>query len=180
MRVLSAFHAMMSNAGRALAQQPVQHHVVEDQVVGPQLVERRCHPGAVEHACAGHLPFQPGHGLLVGEDAEHARLAVVEQRVQQRDRADPVVAGAGQIRGGHRGQRAAEAQPDDVYLVRAGDVGDHVDRRARAADEVVVQRDVPLTRVRVAVADREHRAVVLDRPLQEAAPGREVPSRSTC
>src|SRR5215468_5784300 len=55
-------------------------------------------------------------GPLVGEGAEHPGLAVVEQGVEQRDRADTVVARLGQVGGEHRGHGAAEAQPDDVGL----------------------------------------------------------------
>ncbi len=159
---------------RVLAQQPVGHHVVEDQVVGAQRVERGGHLPALQDALLLHLPFQPGHRAFVGERAEHARLAVVEQGVEQRDRAEPVVTGARQVGGEHPGERPAEAQPDDVDLRRPGDVGDDVQRGARAVDEVVVQGDVAHARARVAVGDREDRALVGDGPLQEAAAGGQV------
>ena len=114
------------------------------------------------------------HRLLVGEGAEDARLAVVEQGVEQRDRADPVVALLGEVGRQHGGQRAAEAQADDVDLGRAGDLGDDVERFPRAVDEVIVERHAAHGGVRVAVGDREHGPLVLYRPLQEAAAGRQV------
>ena len=106
--------------------------------------------------------------------AQHARLAVVQQGVEQGDRADPVVALLGQVRGQHGGQRPAQAQPDDVDLGRAGDLTDDVQRLPRAVDEVVVQGGSAHGRLRIAVGDGEHGALVLDRPLQEAASRRQV------
>ena len=107
---------------RVLAHQPVAHHVVEDQVVGPQDVERAGHRGALEGAGLGDLLDQLLDGLLVGEVAQHARLGVVEHRVEQGQRADPAVAALGEVGGGDRGQRAAQAQPDDVDRLGAGDL----------------------------------------------------------
>ena len=59
---------------RLLAHQPVGHHVVEDQVVGPQDVER-ARPSTRPRACPrlAHLALQLLHGLLVGERAQRAR-----------------------------------------------------------------------------------------------------------
>ena len=159
---------------RLLAHQPVGHHVAEDQVVGAQQVEGASHLAGLQDALLRHLLLQPPHRLLVGEGAEDAGLAVVEQRVEQRDRADPVVALLGQVRRQHGGQRAAQAQADDVDLGRSGDLGDDVERLARAVDEVVVQGRAAHGCVRVAVGDREHGALVLHRPLQEAATRRQV------
>ena len=100
--------------------------------------------------------------------------AVVEQGVEQRQGLDSFLTGGGQMRGEHRGQRPAQAQPHDVGLLRAGDVGHDVERGAQPVVEVVLERDAAHRRPGVAPGDREHRALVLDRPLQEAAPGGQV------
>ena len=160
--------------GRLLAHQPVGHHVVEDQVVGPQDVERARHRGALERALAAHLALQLLHRREVGERAERAGLRVVEHRVDQGEGADPAVARLLQVRGGDGGQRAAEAQPHDVDRLGAGDVADDVERGLRAVDEVVVHRGGRHVGGRVDVADGEHGAPVLDGPLDEAAARREV------
>ena len=160
--------------GWLLAHQPVGHHVVEDQVVGPQDVERARHRGTLERALAAHLALQLLHRREVGERAERAGLRVVEHRVDQGEGADPAVARLLQVRGRDGGQRTAEAQPHDVDRLRAGDVADDVERGLRAVDEVVVHRGGRHVGGRVDVADGEHGAPVLDGPLDEAAARRQV------
>jgi len=98
-----------------------------------------------------------------------ARVGEVDHRVEQGDRVDPVVAHLVEVGGRHQGERAAQAEPDQVDLAAAGDVLDDVHRRAGAADEVVIHGGVGHRRVGVAVADREDRALVAHRPLDEAA-----------
>ena len=160
--------------GRLLAHQPVRDHVVEDQVVGPQDVEGADHLLGLEVPVALHAFFQLGHGRLVGEQRQRARLGVVQHRVQQGDRVDPVVAHLVQVGRGHHGQRPAQAEADEVDPLGAGDLADHVHRRPRALDQIVVHRGACHRRVRVAVADREHGPPVLHRPLDEAALRRQV------
>ena len=73
-----------------------------------------------------------------------------------------------------RSHGAAQAEPGDIDLVRAGDVADDVEGCVGPLDQVVLQRDVPHRGPGIAVGDREHGALVLDRPLQETAPRGQV------
>src|SRR5215470_12722186 len=74
----------------------------------------------------------------LGKRAEHAGLAVVEQGVEQRDRAHPVVARRSRVRREHGRERTAEAQADDVGLGCAGDVLDDAERGVRPVDQVAM------------------------------------------
>ena len=84
------------------------------------------------------------------------------------------VARLGEVGEQHRRQRAADAEPHDVRLGRAGDLPDDRKRRLRPVEEVVLQRDVPQGRIRVAVADCKHGVAMRDSPLDEAPPGGEI------
>ena len=128
-----------------------------------------------EEALLAHLRARARDRRSVGEDAEHAGLAEVDQRVQERRGADPV------RRRSARGSASSIAvsvpprqRPTMFDLGRAGDLLDRVERGARPVEQVVVERDVAHRLVGVAVADREHGVAVLDRPLDEAPPRREV------
>ncbi len=85
-----------------------------------------------------------------------------------------MVSGPGEVGGEHAGQGAAEAEPGDVDLRGAGDVGDDVERLQRPVEQVVIECHAAHGGVGVAVGDGEDRALVPDRPLDEAAPWREV------
>ncbi len=121
-----------------------------------------------------HLLLQLGDRRLVGEPAQWPRVAEVDHRVEQRDVVDPVVLDLVEVGGGHHREGATQAQPDHVDLLRRGDLADHVERRERAVQQVVVHGRARHRGVRVSVADREDGTAVLHRPLDEAAPGRQV------
>ena len=63
--------------------------------------------------------------------------------------------GARQVGEHDGGERRAEAEGDDVHLLRAGDLLDHVERLERPLAQVVLEAHVPERLVRVAVADAE-------------------------
>ncbi len=73
-----------------------------------------------------------------------------------------------QVREEHGRQRASETQADDVRLVLTGDLADDLERPDRPVELVVVEGHEAHGLVGVAIADREHRVSVLDRPLGEA------------
>ena len=164
----------MSKGWRLLAQQPVVHGVVPHEVVGAHEGEDAHHLRGLEVAPLGHAPLEPLHRGAVREGPEPARPGEVDEGVEQRRRRDAVLAGRLQVGQQRGGQRAAEAEPHDARPLGPGDVPDDVEGRDRPAQQVVVEADVAVGGVRVAVADGEDRVAVLHRPLHEAAPRRQV------
>jgi hypothetical protein len=54
-----------------------------------------------------HLLVEPPDRFLVGECAQDSWLGVIEERVEQRESADPLLSGGCQVGIGYRGQGAA-------------------------------------------------------------------------
>ena len=103
-----------------------------------------------------------------------AGVLVVDPGVEERRRVHEVVAARVEVGEAHRGHRAAEADRQRVDGLAAGDLARDVDGSERAQAQVVVEREVADRRVGVAEADRERRVPVVDGPLDQALPRRQV------
>ena len=149
--------------GRRFALEVVAHHVIPDQIVRPQKAESAGQFLALEQAALAHLQFAELHGRLVDEHIQHARVAKVHQRGQQRDAGHGEGAlaalGLGVPRRQHRQrrgqQRAAHAKAQRVDLFRARDVAHLLDGGDDGLLDVVVPRFLRQRFVGVAPAHHE-------------------------
>ena len=99
---------------RGLALQVVAHHIVPDQLVGPQEVEGERQILAGHDAPLADGAFSQGQLHLVDEDAQHARMGGVQQRGEQRERGSGFLALGGQHSQRGAQQRAADAEAQQV------------------------------------------------------------------
>ena len=157
-----------------LALQPVVPDVLEDEVRRPEGIEGVRHLVGLEVAVLGHLALEPRDGRLVGEDAEGARDGEVGVRVEEGRRLDRAVARRRVLGHADRRQGPAEADRDRVDLRGAGDLLDHTDGVRRPLEPVVLEAELAQRAVGVAIADGEAALPVLDGPLDQALPRREV------
>src|SRR5690606_12309384 len=117
--------------------------IVADDVIPDQVVRPQCREGAGE-LLAPHQsdppdrPLAPGPARLVDEDAEYPRPGEIEQGGEPGHGLGRILATRGQ-RGQGRGQDgAADAEPERVDAVLAGDLTDHANRVEHAEFEIVV------------------------------------------
>ena len=116
----------------------VAHHVVPDQVVGPEETEGGCQVFALEQATFAHFGFTVLDRGFVNEDIQNAGVSEVEQRSQQCEAFDRLFATRGQHgqRCGQDGAAHTKAQGVDGF--GASQVAHHINGLDGGVLDVVI------------------------------------------
>ncbi len=151
---------------RLLAHQIVVHHIVPQQVVGPQDIERRRHVAPVQVAAAGlHQPFQEPHLCLIDKDVHVARVLEILVGGEIGGRIHWLLALGRQVGQRHLLDDPAQAIAQRVDLLRAGDRLDHPQRLHHAHLHIVRPLQVQDRVVGVLPTDGEQRKAGIDQVL---------------
>ena len=150
-----------------VSEQPVVHHVLEDQVVWPQRTEGPRHSRRVQETLLPHLLLKSRDRCLIGERAEQAWFGEIGMGIEECRGLDGFVTSCRVVGQPQCGERSTQAHRHRVHRGGAGDVTNDSHGVQRSLEQVVAESELAHRLIRIAVTDRKTRMSVLDGPLDK-------------